>query len=388
MAITQVAVAFVLVAGSGLLVRSMWQLTQVDPGFRHENLIRLSVNLPAARYPSNFTNWPNAPEVKRFYTEVQESAIRLPSVSHTALAVNAPTNSGWTSRIAIEGGAMTVEEGVEEERIRPISQGYFTTIGTPFLQGRDFGSLDRGEAPPVVIVNNAFVQKYFPDGRPLNTRVQFWGQMREIVGVVDDVRFMGVALPSEPAVYAPMEQLPFSGFDIIIRTTADPDRVINSMRAEIVQSDDALAVFNAASFETLLSTSLAPQRFNMMMMGLFGVLALVLAAVGIYGVISYGVSRRQHEFGVRRSLGAGRGELSRLVLGQGLKLTAIGIAIGVAVAIATSRLIAGLLFNVAPIDPMTLSGVAVFLAVVAILACLVPAQRASRVDPIVALRQE
>ena len=388
LAITQVAIAFVLVVGSGLLLRSMWQLTQVDPGFRHENLVRLTVGLPATRYPSRFTEWPNAPEVKAFYADVIERATRLPSVSHAALALNAPTNSGWTTRIAIEGGAMTVEEGVEEERIRPVSAGYFETIGTSLFEGRDFGPLDRGDAPPVVVINNALARKYFPDESPLNKRLQFWGLMRTIIGVVDDVRFMGLSQPSRPAVYAPMEQLPFSGFDIILRTTTDPGPVITTMRSEIGQIDPALAVFNAASFESLLATSLAPQRFNMVMMGLFGALALTLAAVGIYGVISYGVSRRQHEFGVRVSLGAGRAELQRLVLGHGLKLALIGIFVGLAVAVATSRLIAGLLFNVGPIDPLTLGGVAVFLGVIAIIACLVPARRASRVDPIIALRQD
>ena len=283
---------------------------------------------------------------------------------------------------------MTVEEGVEEERIRPISAGYFETIGTSLFEGRDFGSLDRGDAPLVVMINNALARKYFPDESPLNQRLQFWGRMRTIIGVVDDVRFMGLSQPSRPAVYAPMEQLPFSAFDIILRTTTEPGPVITTMRSEIRQIDPTLAVFDAATFESMLATSLAPQRFNMVMMGLFGTLALTLAAVGIYGVISYGVSTRQHEFGVRVSLGAGRGELQRLVLGHGLKLALIGIIVGLSVALATSRLIAGLLFNVGPIDPLTLGGVAIFLGIIAMVACLAPAWRASRVDPIITLRQD
>ena len=388
LAITQIAVAFVLVVGSGLLLRSMLHLTQVDPGFRHDKLARLRVSLPATRYPSSFQDWPSAPEVKGFYSDILERATQLPSVSHTALAVNAPTDPGWTTRIAIEGGAMTVEEGVEEERIRPIGPGYFETIGTTFREGRDFGSLDLGAAPPVVVINNALARKYFPSESPLNKRLQFWGQMRAIIGVVDDVRFMGLSQPSRPAVYAPLAQLPFSEFDIILRATVDPDAVIATMRREIRQIDPGLAVFNAASFRSLLATSLSPQRFNMVMMGLFGALALTLAAVGIYGVISYGVSRRQHEFGVRLSLGAGRAELQRLVLGQGLKLALIGIIVGMALAVACARLIAGLLFDVGPIDPLTLGGVATFLSLVTVAACLVPARRASLVDPIIALRQD
>lgn len=386
--ITQVAVAFVLVVGAGLLIESMWNLTRVDPGFQYRNLVKVSVNLPQARYPSSFRNWPNAPEVKRFYAEVLARASRIGSVTHAALAVNHPLNGGWTSRVVIEGGPTTVEEGVEEERIRPVSPSYFATIGAALVRGRDFTDFDRGESPGVAIVNESFVRKYFTTEDPIGRRLQFWSTMREIVGVVADVKFMGLDAPTVPAVYAPMAQLPFSGFDIVVRGRAPADQLIEAMRAEIRQIDPELAMFAGQSFESILATSLGSQRFNMIMLGVFATLALTLAAVGIYGVISYGVNRRVREFGVRMSLGADRGRVSRLVLSQGVKLTAVGIGVGLLGAILASRTIAGLLYGVAPVDPVTLTGVAIFLTAVAMAASLIPARRASRVDPMVALRQE
>jgi putative ABC transport system permease protein len=387
-AVAQVALAFVLAVGAGLLLRSMWNLTRVDPGFKQENLVRLSVSLPDARYPNDFRNWPDVPEVQRFHAEVLERAERLPFVQSAALALNSPTVAGWTTRVRVEGGPETVEEGVEEERIRPVSAGYFATAGIRLIKGRDFDRRDAGGAPLVAIVNESFARKYFPDEDPLAKRFQFWGGWREIVGVVADVKFLGLNRETSPAFYVPMTQVPFSQFDILLRADAQPAVVVRAMRAEIRQIDPQLAVFNAASVGDLLSRSIAPQRFNLIMLGLFAALALVLAAVGIYGVIAYGVGRRVREFGVRMSLGADDGQIVQLVLSHGLKLVAMGILIGLAAALAASRVISGFLFHVAAVDPPTLAGVALFLAVVALLATFVPAARASRVDPVAALREE
>jgi predicted permease len=387
-AVAQVAVAFVLVVGAGLLLRSMWNLTRVDPGFQQENLVRLSVSLPEARYPNDFRDWPDVPEVQRFHQEVLERAERLPFVQGAALALNSPTAPGWTTRVVVEGGPETVEAGVEEERIRPVSAGYFATAGIRLVRGRDFDRRDAGGAPPVAVVNESFARKYFPGEDPLGRRFEFWGVSREIVGVVADVKFMGLNQQTRPAFYVPMTQLPFSQFDVLLRADAAPDVVVRAMRAEIRQMDPQLAVFNSASVAELLARSIAPQRFNLIMLGLFAGLALVLSAVGIYGVIAYGVGRRAREFGVRMSLGADGGQIVRLVLSHGLKLGAIGILIGLGGSLAASRIISGFLFDVAAIDPPTLVGVALFLAVVALFSALVPAARASRVNPVTALREE
>lgn len=387
LAVVQVAIAFVLVIGAGLLIRSMWNLLRVDPGFRVEHLARVSVNLPSDRYPNNFRNWPDVPEVTQFHQAILDRVRRLPNVEAAALAVNHPLNPGWTSRIQFPGGPTTVEEGVEEERIRPVSPGYFGSIGTPLLAGRDFDARDRGGAPAVVIVNESFVDKYFPEGEVVGKRLQFWGAEREIVGVVGDVRFMGIGAGSEPAVYGPMGQLPFSQFDVIARGTGDPGSVLNAVRGEIQQLDPQLAIFNVQRFDDILSASLASQRLNAVLLGVFAGLALALAAVGIYGVIAYGVSQRTQEIGVRMSLGADRGRVRRMILGEGLRLAGAGIALGIGGALFATRAAAGLLYGVGAVDPLTWGAVGAFLLGVVVMSSLVPARRASRVEPVVALRE-
>jgi putative ABC transport system permease protein len=386
--VAQVSVAFALVVGAGLLIKSMWNLLRVEPGFQHGSLVTVTVTLPQTRYPNSFRDWPDVPEVHRFHSEVLQRAQRLPMVTGATLAANGPTDPGWTSRVMVEGGPQTVEEGVEEERNRQIGPGYFATIGTPIIHGREFNQFDRGDTPPVVVVNDAFAKKYFPGENPLGKHISFWGVMRQIVGVAGDVRFMGLDRPSRPAYYSPLSQLPMSNFEILLRIVGDPEPAIAAMRDQIRQIDSQLAVYNAFSFDAIMSRSLAPQRFNLVMLGLFAALALALAAVGIYGVISYGVSQRVHEFGVRLSLGAEQAKLSQLVLRQALALAIAGIGLGLAVALAGSRLISGLLFNVTPMDPITLSATALFLGLVAVLAALIPAHRASKVSPMVTLRQQ
>ena len=385
--VAQVALAFVLVVGAGLLIESMWKLTRVEPGFQPDHLARLSIVLPPDRYPSDFHRWPESPEVKAFYAEALAGARRLPGVTAAALAVNSPTDAGWTSRVAVEGGPSTVEEGVEEERIRPVGDGYFATAGIPLLRGRDFGPADDG-GPATVIVNEAFVRRYFPAENPLGKRAEFWGRSREIVGVVGDVRFLGLDSPSEPAVYAPLSQLPFASVDLLLRGSAPAAQTIAAMRAEVRRIDPDLAVFGAGSFDQVIAQSLGGRRFNLILLGAFAALALLLAAVGIYGVVAYGVTRRVHEFGVRMSLGADRQRIGRLVLAQAWKLAAAGVIFGVVGALAASRLIAGLLYGVEATNPATLAAVALFLGGVSIVAALVPARRASRVDPATALRRE
>ena len=288
----------------------------------------------------------------------------------------------------VEGGPQTVAEGVEEERMRPVSPGYFSTIGAALLSGRDFSEFDRADAPAVAIINESFVRKYFPDENPIGRYVNFWSVDREVVGVVGEIRFMGLDEPSRPAIYSPMRQLPFTAFDIILRGTAAPDQIISAMKTELKGIDAQLAIYNTGTIEGIISQSIGSQRFTMTMLGLFAALALSLACVGIYGVISYGVSRRAHEFGIRMSLGAERNRVTTMVLKQGAKIASLGIAIGLVGSIALSKLMAGLLYDVTTLDPATLGAVAMFLAIVALLASFVPAHRASRVNPLVALRRE
>ncbi len=388
LAVAEVALAFVLVAGAGLLIQSLIKLSRVETGFEAQGLATLSVNLPASRYPNNFRNWPNVPQVQQFIRDVLGELNRLPSIDSAALAVNGPTSSGWTTRIFIEGGPTTPEEGVEEERIRIVSREYFSTLGLTVLQGRTYDSSDRADSPPRFVVNRAFAGKYFAEQDPIGKRFSFWGRRGEIIGVVENVKFMGLDQPSLPAVYPLLEQVPFSGFSILLRARSEPSQAIQAATSAVRRLDSDLAIYNVGTIEQLLSGSLAQKRFTMTLLGVFAAMALLLAAIGIYGVISFGVSQRTHEFGVRMSLGASRGALIQLVLSQGFKLSATGLLLGVLGSLAASQLLSGLLFEVQPTDPFNLLAVALFLGAVALLACLTPARRAGRVDPLIALRYQ
>ncbi len=386
LAVGEVALAFVLVAAAGLLIQSMWRLNRVEAGFEPRQLVTLTVNLPTSRYPNNFREWPNVARVQQFHREILQEMGRIPSLESAALAVQGPTQSGWTTRIMLEGGPTTPEEGVEEERLRPVSREYFSTLKVPLLQGRTFDMTDRADSASVVMVNRAFARKYFPEEDSAGKRLIFWGQTREIVGVVEDVKFMGLDREIRPAVYTLLDQMPFSQFSILLRSSQDSAQILRAAASVVRQMDPDLAVFNPSAVEDLLSASLAQRRFNAILLGLFAGLALLLAVVGIYGVISYGVSQRTHEFGVRMSLGAGRSSVIRLVLIQSLKLSGMGLLLGLLGSLAATRLLSGLLFEVQATDPVNLLAVALFLGAVALLACLTPARRASRVDPLIALR--
>lgn len=385
--VAEVALAFVLAAGAGLLIQSMWKLNRVEAGFEPDRLVTLSVNLPASRYPNSVRDWPKVPEVQNFIRDALEGLQRLPFVESAAMAVNRPTDSGWTSDIYIEGGPTTPEEGVEAERLRVVSRDYFSTVGVAVLKGRTYDRSDRSDSPYRYVVNQAFADKYFPDEYPIGKRFAFWNQSGEIIGVVGNVKFMGLDQESRPAVYPLLDQMPFSRFAILLRSRSDDfQQAIQSATALVRQLDPDLAIYDIGTIDELLSGSLSQRRFNAILLGLFAGLALLLAVVGVYGVISYGVSQRTHEFGVRMSLGAGRKAVIWMVLSQGLRLAGLGMLLGGLGSLAAAQMLSALLFEVKPTSPVNLLAVALFLGAVAALACLAPARKASRVDPLIALR--
>jgi putative ABC transport system permease protein len=363
-------------------------LNSVDPGFEPDGLARALVSLPAARYPNSFSDWPESPQVKRFYADVTERIRALPDVEDVALAPNSPVDPGWTSRVMVEGGPATVEEGLEESRIRPVTYNYFSVAGIPLVRGRSLNEFDTGRTPPVVMVNQSFAGRYFPDANPVGRWVSFWGAQREIVGVVGDVRFMGLGVPSRPAVYAPMTQLPFGSFNILVKSAGDPAAVLPAIAEQVRQIDGALAVDNLQTVESMMDGLMASRRFTVTMFLLFAALALSLAIVGIYGVISYSVSRRVREFGIRLSLGADASALRKLVAFQGLKMGLVGIVAGGVIAIGVTRFMKSILFEVSALDPTVLGGVALLLALTALFSAAVPAFRASNTDPMTAMREE
>jgi putative ABC transport system permease protein len=381
--------AVVLLVCAGLLIQSFWRLQQVDPGFRAAHVSTVRIQLPASRYPQEFSTFPRWTEVRTFQRELLRGVAAIPGVDRAALAYNNPTDAGWTTRFTIDGRA-DVDPGEQDEvRIRPVSADYFRTVSIPILQGRVFEERDdRLDAPPVVLVNEAFAKRYFVDEEPIGARVTLWNVSREIVGIVKDVKFRGLDQDVPPALYTTLSQMPFTGFSLLVRSVRQSQDMLPRIREQIWSLDRDLALTRFSTLEEQLSQTTAQPRFNMIILGLFSLVAILLAAVGIYGVMSYGVNQRTREIGVRISVGASKADVIRQVLSEGLKLSGAGILFGVAGALLATRALESLLFGVATLDPVTFTLVCVMSVLVGVAASLIPALRASRVDPVIALRYE
>ncbi len=386
--VTEVALAVVLVTGAGLLIRTFWQLQQVDPGFTETKVLLANVQLPAARYPQSFGNF-DAPEVTAFHQQVKERIAGLPGVEAVALAVHHPMHPGWTSRFTVDGRPPVPAGEQEEARINPVSHEYFRTVGIPIARGRGFTERDRGDAPPVVIINETFARRHFRDQDPVGQRLSFWGSSREIVGVVGDVKSRGLGNDIRQGWYTPIAQMPFGGFALVIRTTDEEPLAMLPLVQQAVNTLDAdLPLFGVTTLRDRLSLSVAQPRFNMLLLGVFAGVAMALAAVGIYGVMSYAVSQRIHEIGVRISLGASAADVMKQIVGQGLGLAGVGVVLGIAASLLLTRAMSSLLFGVGSTDFATFATVPLVVGLLAIVATYLPARRASRVDPMVSLRSE
>lgn len=389
LAVVQVALAVALITGAGLLIRSFWRLNQVDMGFRADGVLVLNLVLPASRYPQTRGDWPDFPEVVAFQRDLLEQVRNIPEVRAAAIALNSPTASGWTTRFQIEGRPLPTDRQLEEIRIRTVSSGYPETVGISVVRGRHLEPRDdQPNSPPVALVNEAFAERYLSGEDPLGHRVINWGISREIVGVIQDVRFMGPQAPVPPAVYPTFARMPFGGFNLLVRTDGNPMEVLPQIRTVVGSLDGQLPLAGVGTLKERRSAQVAQPRFNMVLLSVFAAVAMILAAVGIYGVVAYGVSQRIQEMGVRISLGATRTDILRQVVGQGLALGVIGAAAGVAGSLFLTRTMSGLLFGVGAMDPTTLGTVVILVLTVTGLATLLPALRASRVDPVTALRVE
>jgi putative ABC transport system permease protein len=385
----EIALAVVLVFGAGLLIRSFVRLLHVDPGFTAANVVAVGLDLPASRYPQRFPEWPRWSQVRAFQTELLRRLSEAPGVDSAAIAINTPLDAGWTSRFTIEGHPEVAPGQEDEVRVRTVSPGYFRTVGLPILRGRELSDDDeRPDAPAVIVVNEAFVQRYFKDEEPLGARVTQWDLTREIVGVVKNEKFQGLAEEVPPAIYPTFSQAPFPEFFLLVRSRERLERVVAMIRGTVEPLDRELALGDVATLDERVSESVAEPRFTMTIFAFFAALALGLAAVGIYGLMSQAVGQRTRELGVRISLGARPKDVLSLVLGEGARLSALGIAIGVALAVALARTFESFLFGVEKLDPLTLASVVVVAAAAALLATYLPARRASRIDPIRTLRQE
>ncbi len=387
--IAEVAMALVLLVGAGLLIRSFVYLLDVKPGFATEHVLTLQVGLPNATYGQ-------PPQRIAFYHQLEERLKALPDVTAVGLATRLPLLAALnnaTSFLSIEDRPVPTGQRPEID-FRRASTDYFKALGIPLLSGRLVTEEDVTNNTGAVLINEALAKRFWPGEDPLGKRISTatntgqQTQWQTIVGVVGNVRHLGLDIEPRPEVYYHTNTSPPTGPVFVIRTTSDPKNLIAAARAKVRELDRNLPIGNVNTMEELVAQSVAPRRFGMILLGIFAALALLLAGIGLYGVMSYAVTQRTQEIGIRLALGAQRRDVLKLVIGQGMALTAAGIGLGLAAAFALTRLMAGLLFGVKATDPLTFAFIALLLTGVALLACYLPARRAMKVDPMVALRYE
>jgi len=381
--VAEMALALVLVTGAGLMVQSVRRMLDVEVGVDPEDALVAQFSLPTAEYPG-------PEEQVLLYDQLLEAAEAIPGVEAAALSSLLPPASGGQYHVRIEGvhDAWTMDLPVA--RTRAVSANYLETMGIPLLRGRGFRTTDESDAPLVVIVDQAFVDQHFPDEDPIGREIRTLLDVpRTVVGVVGNVANSGLQNAAGPTIYFPYRQHAFGNSQsVVLRTGSDPVAFTAALQDAIWSLDPELPLVGLQTLEDRLSDSVAQPRFNSILLSVFGGLAAVLAAIGIYGVMAYTVSQRTAELGLRMALGATNAELSRLVLKKAGTLTVAGVVLGLAASLGLTGIIEGFLFGVEATDPATFITVAVGLCLVAVLASLTPALRASRLDPIIALRKE
>jgi len=388
----------VLLVGAGLLVRSFARLVHEDLGFRMEHLIAFNAALPGTTYRYDLDS-------RRFADAVLERLRSIPGTEDAAVGSTLPldpaSNFMINTSFSVRGRPPLPEDHQPLTTIYPVSPDYFRALGIRLIRGRTFTAAEnRPDAPPVVVVSQSLARRYFPNEDPIGRYIVIGithttgpspadtlHSQGEIIGIVGDVKQSSPADTAVPATYVPYGTLPF-GFSAVVRTTANPEMVESAIRAQMRQLDPDVPLFALGTVRSALSASVAQPRFYMILLGAFAGLALVLAVVGIYGVLAYAVSRRARELGIRIALGASQRQVVRQVLREGLALAAGGTAIGLIGAFWVTRLITSLLFGVRPLDPVTFAAVPATLIAAAFAACYVPARRAARADPLEAMRAE
>jgi putative ABC transport system permease protein len=383
LAVTQVALALVLLVGAGLLIRSFQRLNGADLGFSTQGVMAMNVT----------TRYADGAERRAFYQALLSRLSGLPGVE-AAGAVSALPMAGYDgdATFRIEGEPPP-ERGVNQAAwVRPVTDGYFETVHLALMAGRGFRPGDDADGDRVVVINQTMARQYFPEGDALGRRIAFGSSdeptWRTVVGIAHDVRQFGVREPARPAVYLPYRQVSFAAMFVVVRTDGDPTSLVPDMREAVSGLDPSLAASNVQPLQTYVDASLAPDRFVTSLLTLFALVALLLSAVGIYGVVSYGVTRRMREMGIRVALGAEGADVLRLVVRGALVMAGTGVALGMVGSLALGKMVAGLLYDVPPTDPVTFLATAAILGGVAVLAAWMPARRAMRADPVSVLRQE
>ncbi|HEU0173606.1 MAG TPA: ABC transporter permease [Blastocatellia bacterium] len=382
--VTEVALSLALLIGAGLLIKSFWRLTQVNPGFQSDHLLTMNVSLIGEKYKETG-------QVISFFREIPLRLGALPGVKAVSAVSVLPISGGdGNGGLTIEGREFPPAQ-TPSASFRRILPNYFSAMGIPLKQGREFNERDTGEEK-VVIINESMARRFWPEGDAIGKHIKVGPPQNEpwltIVGVAGDVRNIGLEADARLATYEPHAQRPWNSMTLAIRTETDPLSLSAAVRGELRAMEKGLLIRALSTMDERIRLSVAPRRFNMALLAVFAALALLLAAVGVYGVMSYTVTQRTHEIGVRMALGAQSGAVLKLIVGQGLKLALIGVTIGLAAAFALTRWMEDLLFSVRPTDSWTYGVVAALLMVVALFACWIPARRAAKVDPMVALRCE
>jgi putative ABC transport system permease protein len=379
--VSEVALALILLTGAGLLIGSFVRLSSVDPGFGTRHLLTERVVLPLRKY-SEPAQW------KPFFQSVLERVGGLPGIESVAAASDPPLTDGGLGGLEIEGrptpgGMMLTATGSS------VSPSYFQALRIPLISGRNFTSHDDGSAPKVAIVDRIFARRFFGQDDPVGHRIRIIdGTWHSIIGVVPSTRYLPLTTEPSPEFYTCYLQRPTYSMTLIVRSTSDPASLAAAVRNKVQEVDPNQSVDDVATMEARFSQAVAPQRFNALVLAIFAGMAVILAAVGVYGVMAYSVSRRRHEIGIRRALGAQQQDVMRLILGRGLSLVVFGMILGIAGALALTRFLSSLLYGVTSRDPATFIVVSLFLAGVALIAGYIPARRAAKVDPMVALRYE
>jgi predicted permease len=389
LAIAETSLALILMIGAGLMMKSLYRLLQVDPGFRPDRVLTMGMDLRTQQYSKD-------PAILNFWQQVLDRVRVLPGVESAAVGTVVPlTDDHSRTDITIEGMALPKPGNYPHPDYHIVSPDYATTLGIPLLRGRTFTDADNENAPLVGMINANVARHFFPNEDPVGKRFTFGHPSEKnppkwctIVGVVADTKLYGLANPARLEVYVPFRQSPTSTMSLLVKSGVDPAALTSAIRGAVKSIDKDQPIFAISTMKELLSNSVATRRMTLVLLGLFGGLALVLGAIGIYGVISYSVAQRTREIGVRMALGAPRLGVFQLVIGQGMRLAGSGIVIGIAAAFGLARLMSSLLYAVSAADFETFAGVAILLTLVAFAACYIPARRAMRVDPMVALRYE
>jgi putative ABC transport system permease protein len=399
----EVSLSLTLLVGAGLLIRSFARLQSADPGFNAENLLLLPIQLPSTRYVTGRQG-------SQFFTELLERARHLPGVTAAAVSSNIPFNGGSDLPLLTEGRTYHDLNQLESVQFGIVQGDFFRAQGLRLVKGRVFAETDSASGPPVIILNEAAVKRFLPTGDPLGRRVMVGlpdnlikpgmlppgldrFQWTVVVGVVQSARHFGVQQEAPPSAYIPVDQswnspLLRNSMTLLLRTAGDPLQTAGKARQAVASIDRDQPIGRIASMEMVIGETLRPSRFNTLLLGIFAAIALVLAVVGIYGVVAWNVTQRTREVGIRQALGASRGDVLRLVIGQGMRIVLLGLVIGLAASLAVTRTLQSLLFEISAFDVSTFLVVSGLLATVALLACWIPARRATRVDPVIALRAE